>query len=342
MSPRPQHTTAQREEPIMANSTNNLPAVNAPNGVDLFKKLGQIEDAWADLDDLDLAPGETQIPVIKIARKTDGTGGIKLSGDDDVTETIRFVWAARGVSRVKFAGAYDPKADVTIDCRSTDGLAPAPAQPLWANAKTADGKPDPAQGYTQPVSCSVCPHSFENGASGPTACKKSMEALAYLQRPGTTGAMDVARFRFGGLAYKHARNYWDSFRYRIPKRRPVGVVTEMTLEREQTPNGIFFVPHFEVVDELSRPEADVFITDARSRLPEWQAHIADDLDQPVADVAADAGDPFADQPDPFTSDGRPVDTSSGEVYEGEVVDEADYDVDVDDSSRYSAQQSANF
>lgn len=344
--PRPQQTatTEQREGTLMANAADQstLPAVhNGTNAVDLLSRLGQVESDWDDLDDLDLAPEETQIPVIKISRKVDGTGGIKLTGDDDVTESVQFVWAARGVSRVKFAKAYDPKSDVEIDCRSADGKAPAPAQPLWANTKTADGRPDPTAGYDQPASCSVCPHAFENGASGPTACKKSMEALIYLQRPGTSGeTIDVARFRFGGLAYKAARLYWDSFRYRIPKRRPVGAITEMTLERETTDNGVFFVPHFEVVTELTRDQANVFIGDARSRATEWQAHIADDLDPPVMDVAADTGDPFADEPqtDPFHGQpnnvgqsGTEYDHDGNPIEDAQIVDpdQPQFDVDID-------------
>lgn len=310
-------------------------AVHAPQDtVDLLGRLGQIEDSWSDLDDLDLAPEETQIPVIKISRKADGSGGIKLSGDDDETDTVEFVWAARGVSRIKFAKAYEAGADIEIDCRSTDGKAPVPHQPLWANARTGDGKADPTKGYTQPATCSVCPHSFENGATGPTACKKSLEALVYLQRPETTEAIDVARFRFGGLAYKQARLYWESFQYRIPKRRPIGAITRMTLQREKTPNGVFFVPHFDVVQELTRAQADVFITDAKSRLGAWQQHIADDLG-PVGDVAADAGDPFADQPvNTVGASGATYDGEGNEIIELEADDAIEVDID-DTAGRYA-------
>lgn len=284
--------------------TANLPAVpDTSTAVDILSKIGSVESEWNDLDDLDMAPDAAGIPVIKINRKTDGTGGIKISGEEDPTEHIAFVWAARGLSRVRFDGPYDPKNPPKVDCRSVDGLAPDDHQPLWMAKNTDEGG---VLVDEKPASCTLCPYAYENGGD----CKKNMEALVYLQEPGdTSGAVRVARFRFGGLAYKSAKNYWDSFRYRIPKIPSVAYVTEMTLEKEKTDNGIFFVPHFERAHQLTREEADVFITDARARTAQWRSIIAEDLADQTGDVAAAEAGPF--------DDAQGVDPATGEIIDAE-------------------------
>lgn len=270
---------------------NGLAVPDEPGtAVSILSKVGSVESEWEGLDDLDMAPDPAGIPVIKIGRKADGTGGIKLSGDDDTTEHIQFVWAARGLSRVKFEGEYDAAKPAKVMCRSVDGVKPDDHQPLWTTTVEhidGDHVVSTSSEYNAPDACVACPFSFENATDRKTACRKSMEALVYLQQPGDdSGAVRVARFRFGGLAYKAAKHYWDSFRYRIPKIPAVAFVTEMTLEKEKTDNGIFYVPHFERDYQLARQEAEVFITDARGRVAQWKSVIAEDLADQIGDVAA--------------------------------------------------------
>ena len=232
--------------------------------------------ALDDFDDLDMSPEESTVPLLHINRKVGQDESGVLVGDRHVLE-LDFVWAARATTRAAFPARYDADPNGRPDCWSADGTMPAPqiAEP-------------------RSKACAGCPWSFEatggkEGPDGRPGCSKNLEALVYLD---DGAAARVARMRFGGLAYKAARAYWESFKFSRPKKMSVQFMTHMTLVSVKTDNGNFLVPEFARAAQLSDEEAIAIASDARSMLGSFRTLVADDI------VSAEARDTDT-QPGPF-------------------------------------------
>lgn len=247
----------------------------APSAVAAAVAGPSVLDAF---DDLDMSPEDVAVPLLAINRKV-GQDDSGIALDDGYALTAEFVWAARTTTRVHFPARYDENPGGRPDCYSTDGA-----------------KPDAQIAEPKAASCAGCAWSFEvtGGKAGPDGtpgCGKNLEALVYMETSG--GVVRVARIRFGGIAYKPARNYWESFRFARPKMRAVQYITRMTLEAVKTDNGAFLSPAFSRGRQLSDDEAVTIALDAREMLGSFQALVADDIvDSASRDVESTAPGPF--------------------------------------------------
>lgn len=249
--------------------------------------------AIGDFDDLDLSPEDGTLPLLPMNRKVGQDDSGILVGNERVLE-LDFVWAAKSISRAHFPAKFDHDPGGRPDCWSVDGVAPSPT--------IAEPKHD---------TCAGCPFSFEatGGKDGPDSspgCSKNLEALIYV----ADGDMSrVARLRFGGIAFKEARAYWDSFRFARPKKYAFQYLTRMRLVSTKTDNGNFLVPEFSRVEEIGRDEAIAIGTDAKALTGTFRSLVSDDIvTAEVRDSEHTAPGPFDDEP-PFAA----VDGETGEI-----------------------------
>lgn len=243
--------------------------------------------AIGDFDDLDMSPDDTgALPLLTMNRKVGQDDSGILIGNERHLE-VDFIWAAKSVTRAHFANRYDIDPTGRPDCWSADGTTPSPT-------------------ITDPKAhtCAGCPFSFEATGGGETngtpGCSKNLEALVYVQD--ATGATQVARIRFGGIAFKAARAYWDSFRFARPKKYAFQYLTRMRLVSTKTDNGNFLVPEFSRMSELDRDTAIAVGTDAKSMTGTFRSLVSNEI------VEGNAA-PADDQPGPFDDPaGAPFDT----------------------------------
>ena len=254
--------------PIPATTADATPAI-----------IDTANDPWADVQDGDLSPATARsIPLLALNRKESG-GFIDSETGEKVTE-LDFVWLAKGTTRAWWPEAFG-KGDKAPSCRSADGVVPDPSSP-----------------EVQSPACATCPNARWNGEDAP-ACKQSIEAMVFLPDPHGFGQLN--RLRLGGMAISPAQAYWDSFSARLPRRPPIAFVSHVELEPTDTPNGVFLVPTFRRVRELSREEAQPLIDERDRRIAEWTATVAEDVAtgatrEPEGSPAPPAGDPGSYEP----------------------------------------------
>lgn len=288
MTPTKAAATAEPTETIEADEVlppEGMTSELVPADPGAVPALINADDEWGDVDDGDLAPdtNASGIPFLQLNRKE--SGGILIEDTGEVVRELSFVWMARTKSRAWWKEAFG-KGDAAPGCRSADGQVPL------------DSSPD-----KQSDTCTACPHSLWDG-DDPPACSEAIEAMVFLPDPHGFGRL--ARLRFSGLAYGPSRRYWDSFGLRMPKRPPIAYVSKLTLEPTETSNGVFLVPRFERVGELSRQQAQPIIDERDRRLAEWKTDVAEHVSTGTAsdlDAADTAG------PGPF--DGTPGDYQPG-------------------------------
>lgn len=266
--------------------TTNLPVIPDKPG-ELLARVNQVEALWDDLDDLDLVPAGagSGVPFIKTNGNIDG--GLFLDGEH--VDEVLCVIPSRSISRSKFDKTWDEDKTARPTCWSSNGTVPD------------EGVPDKRSDL-----CATCPVSYEHATDRKTACKRNLELLAYVP---DTNDIRIMRFRIGGISFKHAMNYWASFRTRIPKKHPVGYITKVTMVAEETSNGNKLAAHFERYRELERDEVAIFIADARSRKAMWQAMVSEDITeasaQPVETERSETNEPFGDEGAAQDLDGAP-------------------------------------
>lgn len=239
-------------------------------------------DEWADVDDGDLT-GDTaagRIPLLALNRKVDGGFSDPETGETGMRE-LPVVLLARIRTRAWWPEAFG-KGDAAPGCRSFDGIVSDPKSP-----------------QRQDATCGSCPHSKWSGDDAP-ACHEAFEFMAFLPDPAGFGRL--ARIRFSGLAVSPARNYWESFNARMPKRPPIAYLTMITLEEKKTENGTFLVPRFERVKEFARAEVQPIIAERDRRIEEWKQAVADDVQTGAAAT------------EPNGNGGQPVDVPGGEPF----------------------------
>jgi hypothetical protein len=240
-----------------------------------------IDDPWAGVADGDLSPATARsIPLLIQNRKSDG--GIVDEETGEVLRAIDFVWLAKSTSRAWWPEPFG-KGEKVPACRSADGIVPDPQSP-----------------QVQAKACAICPKAkWDDPDPAFRRCADNIEALIFLPQ-GDAGRL--ARIRFGGLAYKPAQAYWDSFMARMPRRPPIAFVSHMELEPVKTDNGTFLVPTFRRVLELRRDEAQPLIDERDHRLEEWTSTVAEDVaagatrEPEQAPASPSAGDPGPYEP----------------------------------------------
>lgn len=285
-----QKTDASAMTPALLDST--LPAVV---GHDIATNVASAP-AIGDFDDLDLDPSGGVLPLLPLNRKVGQDDSGILVGGERRTE-IEFVWAARATSRAHFPRSFDEDPQSRPDCWSSSGQAP-----------------DPSVTEPKAKACAGCPFSFEatggkKSLDGSPGCSKNLEALVYID---DAGMSRVARIRFGGIAYKAARDYWDSFRWGRPRKYAFQFLTRMRLVSVKTDNGNFLVPEFDRLAQLDDAEAVAIGTDARASMGSFTALVSEEIvDGTAREVASDdgLGDPF-----PSAGDGSTVDAATGEIH----------------------------
>ena len=244
------------------------------------------DDDWSAIDDGDLSPsGTVNIPLYQLNRKADG-GFL----NEDTGETVREIDAvllAKVDTRAWWPVAFGKGGDEAPACRSDDGVVPnldrSPAQQdgwTMPHVKVQDQRGEPPARV-----CAECPNSQWDGDT-PPACSASIEFLAFV--PTDQSAGRVARLRFSGMALSKARNYWNSFKLRMPKRPPMAFITRIELEPADTPNGTFLVPQFRRSAEIGFGEARPIIEAREQRQLEWRNAIATD-DRAVTGDVEDTG-----------------------------------------------------
>lgn len=256
------------------------------------------DDEWASVPS-SLVSDETatSIPRLAVNRKSDG--GFIMEGTGELLRSLDFVWMDRTHTRAWWPEAFG-KGDAEPSCRSNDGVHPTPESP----AQQPGWEPPIDSKTKQPVavkptdSCATCPHSQWNGDE-PPACALAIEAMVGLP-DAMQGSVQLARIRFSGMGFGPARRFWESFSARLPKRPPIAYVSRVTLEPEQTPNGVFLRPKFERVNELTVEQARPLIEERNARIGEWKDVIASSpiVDDDLSTVEQSAGYPAADE-EPF-------------------------------------------
>ena len=267
----------------MKPETDTLPALRdqspTPAQVEQAVALIRPDEEWDGVGDGDLTPtaGPQSIPMLGFNRKLGG--GFTLD-DGEIVDQLDLVLLAKQNTRAWFSKPFGAKdAPKTPDCWSPDSETPS--------EQSAD---------RQAVKCADCPLSKWGSDGTPPACKESFSAWVFLPDP--LGFGRFARIRFGGLAFAPFRDYWASFRLRLPKRPPIAYVTHVVLEQvDKPPNGTFLVPRFLRTRGLGRGEAQPLIDERNRRLDEFKALAAEDAVEHVADVETEG--PF-DQPKPTT------------------------------------------
>lgn len=295
--------TTTRKPAVPATVDEVLPATVDPHGI-----ARAVTDSTAldELDGLDLDPDGGAIPFLPFNRKVGQDDSGVLVGGERKTE-LEFIWAARATSRSHFPKSYDKDPNGRPDCWSSSGT-----------------HPDAGVAEPRATSCAACPYSFEQTGGGDTpdgspGCSKSLEALIYLEE---NGMSRVARMRFGGLAFKAARDYWNSFGFGRPKVRPVQFMSRMTLVSTKTDNGNFFVPEFSRVAKLADEEALAIGRDAKGLLGQFTSMVAEDIVEASARDSHDSGGPgpFDDDPTaPFAPASAPATPARVDAETGEIV-----------------------
>lgn len=261
--------------------SSNLPAVPDGNGGiephddKRILSLLPADDEWADIDDGDLAPTPGRIPHLGLNRNVDG--GFVNPETGEKTQTIDFVWLAKGRSRAWFKDPFG-KGDSVPSCRSFDGIVADPSSPDMQNGGD----------------CNTCPHAQWGADGDKPSCRESIEALVFLPDPHAAG--HLTRIRWSGIAVRPARLFWDSFQTRLPRRPPMAYVSRATLEPTSTDFGDKLAPRFERVAEISRNEAQPLIEERDRRLVDWQADIAETVATATIDDLHD-DQPGQQQPD---------------------------------------------
>lgn len=259
------------------------------------------DDPWSDVGDGDLVPDSATtagIPRLAVNRKSDG--GFVDESTGEVFRTLDFVWMARSQTRAWWPEAFG-KGDDAPACRSNDGLTPEANSP----AQQDEWEPPVDQKTKQPITvkpaktCAECPHSRWNGDE-PPSCALALEAMIGVPNF-DEHAVELYRLRFSGMGYGPARRYWETFSARLPKRPPIAFVSRVTLEPEQTDNGVFLRPKFERLYELTREQAAPIINERDRRIGEWQEIVA--TETPVDDDLS-AG-PTSDRDAPADYDTEP-------------------------------------
>lgn len=263
-------------------TADTLPAIIDTTGSDVERMpsdgdvlpLIATDDEWEGVDDGDMSPTAGRIPYLAVNRNLEG--GIADPDTGEVAKTLDFVWLAKGRSRAWFRDPFG-KGDSAPACRSFDGLTADPQSPDMQNGGD----------------CTSCPLGRWDGAEKP-ACRESIEALVFLPDPHGVGRL--ARLRWSGIAVGPARNYWDSFTTRLPKRPPIAYVSRVTLEPAQTDFGPKLAPRFERIGEIGRREAQPLIEERDRRLADWRADVAESV------ATAEAGEVHdTPTPGPFDS-----------------------------------------
>lgn len=214
-------------------------------------------DQWGDVGDGDLT-GDTnagRIPLLPLNRKLDGGFADPETGESGIRD-LDVILLARIRTRAWWPEPFG-KGDATPACRSFDGIAPDPQSP--------DRQSDV---------CATCPHAKWNGDDAP-ACHEAFELMSFLPDP--MGFGRLASLRFSGMAVSPARQYWESFNARLPKRPPIAYLTHIELTEKQTDNGTFLVPVFSRVREYSRAEMQPVIAERDRRIEEWRASVAENV-----------------------------------------------------------------
>lgn len=275
------------EGEIVPNEPNNLPA---PTDTEAVLALIETDEEWDGVDAGDLTGEASRIPYLSMNRKLDG--GFVDTDTGEVSNTIEFVALARSKSRVYFERPYDAKGDGQPTCRSADGIVG-----MGAYGPDSDANPT--------GKCASCPMNRWSDDPQDRTCREAQEMLVFLPDP--MGYGRLARTRWSGLAVKPARQFWDSFFTRVPKRVPLAYVSKATLEPTPTANGQFLVPRFERLRELTRAQAQPLIEERDARLADFRADIADDIAEGrnIADAESRGSGPFDDAA--VDAKGNPVD-----------------------------------
>lgn len=229
------------------------------------------DDEWADVDDGDLTPsdGPTAIPMLTLNRKLDG--GFVLPDTGELASQLDIILLAKQDTRAWFPDAFGTKDAAKVPaCWSSDSITP-----------------DERSTQIMSPTCATCPLSqWEDG--DPPKCKQSIVTMAFVPDPG--GAGRFVRIRWGGIAFAPIRQYWASFRNRIPKRPPMAYVTHVTLEATDTNNGKFLKPVFVRGADIARRELAPVIAERDLRLVEFKELTAGDAQ--TRDTADNGDDPF--------------------------------------------------
>lgn len=246
------------------------------------------QDEWADIDDGDLSPDDAfKIPLYQLNRKA-GEGF--YNEDTGATEQeILAVLMAKVNTRAWWPQQFG-SGDAAPACRSDNGsTANVDRSPALADdweAPTKNLRRTPVEKPTG--DCSTCPNALWDG-DDPAPCSTSIEFLAFV--PTEIGAGRFVRLRFSGMGYGPARDYWQSFKTRLPKRPPLSVVTRISLETKETPNGDFLVPKFTRAEELAIETARPIIDSTKSVTAEWREQVAsDDRPHVTPDATVEAHD----------------------------------------------------
>lgn len=253
------------------------------------------EDEWSTVPaSLVEESASTSIPRLSVNRKE--SGGFVIEGRGDVVREIEFVLMDRVHTRAWWPLPFG-KGEAAPACRSNDNVRPTPESPAQQ-----DGW-EPPKGMVGDVpakTCAECPNSRWHGDE-PPPCALAFEAMIGVPNF-DHGSVDLYRTRFSGMGLAPADNYWATFEARLPKRPPIAYVSKVTLEPEQTPNGVFLRPRFERVKELTVSQARPLIEERERRMGEWQEIVAAEI--PVDD-------------DLSATAARNVDRQTGEVYNEE-------------------------
>jgi len=253
------------------------------NEVSTAVALIRTDDEWADVADGDMTPSVEvpRIPMLTLNRKIDG-GFVDDTGE--ILSEMDMVLLAKQNTRAFFEAPFGSKdASKMPDCWSGDAVVP-----------------DERSTKKMSETCASCPLSaWDEG--DPPRCRESIVTLSFL--PDNLGAGRFARIRWGGIAFAPIRDYWSSFRNRIPKRPPMAYVTHVRLEPFETDNGKFLKPVFVRAADLTRAEIEPVRLERDTRLAEFKALAASDAR--TDDRAGEAG-PFDGPPTTVAdSDGEP-------------------------------------
>ena len=266
--------------PPEGQTSGSVPALRDETGseVELVR-----EDEWSKVPASLISDDDsTSIPRLTVNRKSDG--GFVIEETGEIIRSLDFVWLDRTYTRAWWPLPFG-KGDAEPACRSNDNVTPTPESPAQ---RPGWEPPKGMVGDTPTGDCATCPNSQWNGDE-PPPCALAMEAMVGVPNF-DHGSVELYRARFSGMGFGPARRYWDSFGARLPKRPPLAYLSRVTLEPEQTPNGVFLRPRFERVNELTVQQARPLIAERDRRMGEWKEVIAA---SPVVDddlSAAPAGE----------------------------------------------------
>lgn len=283
-------TEAVQAELVDEPATANLPATIENGHVPATASTLQ-ENEWEGIGDGDLAPAdETLLPLLPMNRNM-GEGVLDPSTGEK-TDTLRFIWLARTVSRAWWDKSFDERdpADPAPKCRSIDGL-------------KGQGAFGPGSTENPSGKCASCPRNTFTPEKGVPACNASIEAMIAmpdLDEDGRVMGANLYRLRFGGIAYAKARAFWDSFRARVPVMPATAFLSQMHLEPVETKNGRKLAPTFTRLRQFRLAEVKPIIDRRDELIDEFKRLIAEEVEAGAgaADIAVDeqrgedAGGPF--------------------------------------------------